>query len=268
MVVRLASIFVRINTYFERFQKLQRGIYQGIWLGLLSPDALFDVTDQYYASVWDKYQSHDHNRSGFFAWETQIIEQYFQNCQHLLIGSVGGGREALTLAKQNYTVDAFECSPHLLAQCQQLLQQENLSAQTFLAPPNEVPQLNKIYDGAIMGWGGYIHIPGRERRIKLLEQYHSCLKPQAPLLLSFFMRDPTTPQQRLTYQVARLVGIINRRSHRVELGDVLPNTFDHCFTRAEIESELAAAGFEILEFSTAHTPSNSSYPYAVARKIS
>ena len=267
MADRLARIFVRFNTYFERFQKLQKGIYQGIWLGLLRPETLLAVTDQYYTSVWGRYHSRAHNLSGLFEWEKRIITQYYQNCQQLLIGSVGGGREVLALAKLGYQIDAFECAELLFSECQQLIQQEALSAQVFPALPNSVPELPNKYTGAIIGWGSYIHMPGRDRRIQLLKQYHHYLQPHAPLLLSFFVRPTTTPQQYLTYRVARLVGWFNPWGYRVELGDMLPDTFDHSFTCADIESELAAGGFQLIEFSAEHTPSNSAYPYAVARKV-
>ena len=81
----------------------------------------------------------------------------------------------------------------------------------------------------------------------------------APLLVSFFTRGDDSRRLRLTYRIARILRRIRRSNDKVEIGDTLDGTFDHHFTRDEVEKELAAAGFELVVYSA--TP----YGHAVAR---
>jgi SAM-dependent methyltransferase len=235
-----------------------RSVHEGLWLGLLDHRHLQVVTDQRYES-WRRYGSDDHNLSGLMPWEESALDRFFGGCSSLLVGAAGGGREVLALAGRGYQVTAFDCSAHLLDHCRRLVADEGIAVATALCPPDRVPDGVGRHDGAIMGWGGYMHIPGRAARVGFLEQIRSHLLPGGPLLLSFFSNRQPSRSDRWVAGIAGVIRRVRRSRDPVEIGDRLAGTFDHRFCEEEIASELESAGFEMVHF--AHQP----YGHAVGR---
>ncbi len=228
-----------------------RSVHEGLWLGVLDHHHLQAITDQQYER-WRNYGSTDYNLAGLMPWEESALDRFFVGCRSLLVGAAGGGREVLALARRGYQVTAFDCSGHLLDRCRQLVADKGLAISTAQSPPGRVPDGVGQHDGAIVGWGGYMHIPGRTARVEFLGEVRSHLVPAGPLLLSFFS---SRQRSRSDGWVAGVAGLIRRlRGSRdsVEVGDRLAGTFDHRFTEDEVGSELESAGFEMVHF--AHRP--------------
>jgi hypothetical protein len=156
-----------------------RSVHEGLWLGLLDHPHLRAVTDQRY-EMWRTYGADDHNLSGLMPWEESALDRFFGGCGSLLVGAAGGGREVLALARQGYRVTAFDCSEHLLNRCRRLLADEGLAVSAAVSPPDHVPDGVGQSDGAIIGWGGYMHIPGRPARVNFMQQIRSHLPPGGP----------------------------------------------------------------------------------------
>jgi len=260
--VRIFS-FCDINV--KRFLKIVEAIHRGFWLGVLNRNGLDKATELYYLSL-KKYQSLNYNKIGLWQWEENALNTYFEECKSILIGACGGGREIVALASMGFQVDGFECSHELVEYSKEILTSEGIDAQVYFAPPNQVPIELNIYDGLIIGWGGYMHIPGRDRRISFLKQIRLHVKDDGPLLLSFFARDKSKQYGRIC-KVARFVAFLTRNSHPVELGDNINGTFDHCFTKEEIDHELSQAGFEMVYYSAIYSSDETSYPHAVAKAV-
>jgi hypothetical protein len=228
-------------------------VHQGVWLGLLDADGLQQLTDDHYRSTHtgapgdQNYFSETHNSRGFFLWERETVDAHFSQCKTMLVGAAGGGRETHELARRGVNVDAFECNPDLLESCRSFLASRGVSANVVGARPNEVPESLGTYDGAILGWSSYMHIVGREQRIRFLKGFHRHLATGAPVMLSFLRYKDSRPA-RLTYRLATIIRRM-RFATRVERGDSISTTFDHHFTEAEIRKELAAAGFELVAYS-------------------
>jgi hypothetical protein len=245
----LPALFSRLDPYFNSLLRLVEAAHRGLWLGLLDSDKLQRVTELKYGS-WETYLGRSHNESGLLSWEDQAIEQFFAECHSLLITSAGAGREVISLSQRGYHVVAFDCVQPLVLSGQKILTELGLAAQLVLSPADEVPPGLGTFDGLIIGWGGYMHIVGRQRRIAFLQALREHVGSGAPLLLSFFIRPPAS-----TYftTIARLANFWRRlrRSHEVvEVGDHLQGLFNHYFIKEEIEAELAAAGFELVRYRT------------------
>jgi hypothetical protein len=249
----------------ERVTNLCDAVHQALWLGLLDADGLQELTDHHYRATRTdgakdvNYFRDAHNLRGFFQWEAEAVDAHFNDCKSVLIGSAGGGREVLAMAKRGVKVDAFECNPDLVDACRSFLKAQGVSAGLVIAQPSRVPDSLGTYDGAILGWGAYIHIAGRQQRIRFLEGLHGHIRPGGPLLLSFFMYT-RSKARRVTFEMARAIRMI-RGAAPIELGDSLSSTFDHRFTAEEIRQELAAAGFEVVALSEGRCD------YAVAKAL-
>jgi hypothetical protein len=244
-----ARLYRRSVPIFTRLLKLQRAVFNGVWLGVLGRDSLHAVDELYY-DQHPLYHGDAHNLSGLNSWERQVLDRYFQQCRSLLVSSAGGGREVIALQKLGFDADGFECHAGLVETANRLLAgEEGLRPSIVHAPRDECPHLERRYDGAVVGWGGYMLIQTRTRRIEFLRTLGRQLVPGGPVLVSFFHRGSDTGYFRF---VAVLGSWLRRlqRLDRVQVGDSLEPNFVHFFSRAEIASELEAAGFEMVFFST------------------
>lgn len=227
-----------------------QALHQGLWLGLLEGEALQATITRYYTSH-RLYTAPGHNTAGLFGWESALVERHLTGCRTVLIGAAGGGREMVALARRGITVEAFDCTPALVATAKQVLAAEGITAPVSLAPPGGLPGGLGKYDSVILGWGAYSHIAGRLARVRLLRGLASHLRAGGPLLLSFQTRPADPSDQRVfrwIHAAARTVRAVRRSQAPVELGDYLHRCFAHRFTRAEIEAEVGAAGLRLEHF--------------------
>lgn len=221
-------------------------VLNGIWLGLLTREDLHDVSQTTYGER-SMYFTADYNRRGLWEWETRAIEDFFGGCQRLLVAAAGGGREVLALRRRGFEVDGFEAHPDLVRFANEFLAGEGVGNGIQLARWDESPEYDELYDGVIVGWGAYMHIRGRDRRVRLLRTLRERVRAGAPLLLSF------TPRKKFPFMMSAATFIANAVArplgHRpVELGDWLEPAFTHYFTREKIAQELGDAGFDLVHF--------------------
>lgn len=254
-----AHIFGVVDHWMELLLTALRATHQGLWLGILDREALHRVAEKHYLSL-PMYRSLDFNLSGLFLWEEAVVDRFFTECHSVLLGAAGGGREIIALARRGIQVHAFECLPELVESCRRLMASEGITTKVIVSPPDEVPQEFGIYDGLIMGWAGYMHIAGRETRVRYLQQFRRHVRPGGPILLSFFPRRREAAQFRMTFAMARFIRRLRKSEEPVELGDTLLGVFDHCFTREEIRGELEDSGFQLEYYS------EEPYGHAVGRR--
>ncbi|WP_018290041.1 class I SAM-dependent methyltransferase [Verrucomicrobium sp. 3C] len=231
----------RISTGFDLLQ-------QGLWLGLLD-DRHFDELGPLQYARWAKYSDERYNLSGLQPWEERALSTYFRSGSSLLVAAAGGGREPVALARLGYRVDGFDCTPQLVEGYRRLMAREQLPGNVYLAEAGTVPdEVDPRYDGLLVGWGGYMHIPGRKSRVDFLRSLRRRVEVGTPLLLSFFCRGERSQRHAWIYALARSIRRLRRSPDPVEPGDALAGTFDHWFTEPEIRAELAEGGFALIEY--------------------
>jgi hypothetical protein len=235
--------------------------YEGFWLGIMDNHNLTKIVQIYFTSA-QLYQNDEYNLSGFFDWEKKVMDGFFKDCQSVLVGAAGGGREIIALSNRGIKVDAFECNPRLADECKRLLNKIGINASIVLVAPDNVPEEFGMYDGLIVGWGGYMQIIGYDARIRFLKQCKKHIKPEGPILISFFVTDENSLTQRYVLRIARIIRSIRRSKEALEVGDSLSYAgFCHRFTRDEIEDEFKEAGFHIMYYSM------DQYPHAVGKAL-
>ena len=227
--------------------------FDGLWLGLLDRDALDRLDEHFYSAGRDEmdgrmfsYREQAHNRSGLHDWERVAIERHFPASGRVIVTGAGGGREVLALLERGYDAVGFEPNRTLVAAGAELLRglghQDRLRCCERDAFPVGGPA-----DAVVVGWGSYMLIPGRERRLAFLRAARSALPAGAPLLCSFFTRPPDARYFAILAGTANAVRRLRRRES-AEVGDTIAENFVHRFTRAEIERELTLGGFRMVAF--------------------
>ena len=242
------AVFYSQELLLKLFNLLKACI-NGVWLGLLTPQTFHKIDEEYYNQNMAMYGDAKYNKSGLRKWEKQVVDDYLRNCKHLLVTSAGGGREVLALRQMGFDVDGFECHPGLRNFANNLLEQEGIAPIVMAAPRDKCPDLARIYDGVIVGWGAYMLIQTKRKRIDFLRTLRLHLPVNAPVVVSFFSRSSNGSYHRIVAGIANIFRFLLVRD-RIELGDDLAPGFAHYFTEQELAKEMIEAGFELKYYSS------------------
>jgi hypothetical protein len=241
----LVRFFLWEQAQWRRLQMLLNAVHTGVWLGVLSRETMQEVDEAHFARA-GAYNNEAHNLRGLFDWEARAVADFFAGRRTIGVIAAGAGREVLALSRQGFQAEGFECNPGLVAYAGDLLPRHGCQAAVRLIARDAAPTGAGPYDGVIVGWGAYMLIAGRARRIRFLRDLRPLLTDGAPVLLSFFTRSAHA-RLALTFRVARVLSRLLRRTPP-DLGDDLSPMFVHRFDEAELVSELAEAGFTLARF--------------------
>lgn len=240
---RSIRVFLYLQRCLHRFFSFQTACFNGFWLGFLKHETLQQTPlHTYDTSGW--FAGKYHNFSGLYPWETQAIQQHFPKSGSILVAAAGAGREMLALLKMGYNVDGMECSETLVQKANQYLQESGFSPTVKHVPPSTIPKTESLYDAAIFGWGTLSLIVSRQKRIECLKHLKKNLKPEAPLLISFFHHKGMSYSFKVTRAIANFIRYALGRPY-ITPGDYMDNAFQHHFTTEEIKEELLEAGFRM-----------------------
>jgi len=246
---RRVRYFEMVDHWLNRLGRFVAAVHEGCWLGYLSADDLNALTADFYEKS-QYYASTEHTLSGFFDWERSALDRYFQPGSSVLVAAAGAGREILALLRAGFHAEGFECNLSLLRATRTILEQLSEPNCLIHCAPDRVPAVPPIYQGIIVGWSSYSHVPTKERRIGFLQSLHRRVLPRSPVLVSFFIRDDRSRYEAAVYRMTTFCRIFARgrreppeRGDRIDMGCYL-----HSFTREEVEAELRSAGFALAYF--------------------
>jgi hypothetical protein len=245
-VPRQVRIFRRSKRRQARLSQALTGLHDGLWLGSFSHETLHRLDASYYDGK-SHYVDEAYNSSGLLEWERRLVDAHFSPGSRIVVTGAGGGREVLALRDLGFDALGFEPHPGLAAAGAAFLaargHREGLRAMPRDQFPADAPQC----DGILVGWGSYMLIAGRARRVAFLRAARERLPAGGPLLLSFFVRQGSATYFRWAARTANAV----RRARRAELvdeGDALVPNYAHHFVEPALREELARGGFELLEY--------------------
>jgi len=224
-------------------------LIQGVALGLLSNKQLEDLTVLRYSTEASvaSYAQPSYLNSGLFPWERETIQRFFPRGGRVLVAAAGAGREMIALAKAGFAVDGFDCCSLLVESGRQELRKQEIDATLDYAPPSAVPRHGGRYDAVLVGFSGYMYIPGRDRRIRFLRDLCGFLDPEAPVMVSF-TEGSYGKRRAWTATIGTAIRML-RRAESVEEGDCLKAGFQHHFVRQQIVSEMSEAGLALAYYS-------------------
>jgi hypothetical protein len=248
-------IYFFTQSWVWRALRVANGCFVGLWLGVLTEERLYAIVEEYFTRSRKggfgehNYHSKEWNRRGLFDWEKRAVTSYFGGCRRLLVLGAGGGREVLALQRLGYQVDGFESHPDLVIAANELLREEGLDSTVHPIAPDEAPDIETTYDGIIVGWGMYMSVQGRKRRIALLRRLRARTRVRCPILVSFVYRDSTGWSYKMGVFIANTIRRVLRRQP-AEVGDWLAPYYVHYFTQDEIICELAEGRFATVHYDT------------------
>jgi 2-polyprenyl-3-methyl-5-hydroxy-6-metoxy-1,4-benzoquinol methylase len=240
------SLYFRLERFLLFIANGLAACIQGCALGLLTNEQLDRMTAKRYAGSFQSYAESSYLNSGLFLWERAAIGHYFPPSGRVLVAAAGAGREMIALAKSGYRVDGFDCCPPLIECGRKELTEQGIAARLEYAPPSTAPERDREYDAILVGFSGYMYIPGRENRIAFLKNLCGFLSRGAPLMISFM---EGFPGHRRTW-TARIGTAIRklRGAAPVEEGDTFKGGFQHHFVYEQIQSEMNEAGLQLIHY--------------------
>lgn len=248
MTSKVVRFYLASRKALNRMTGLLDAGFIGFWLGALNRGQLHAVSEFAFERR-KKYWTDEHNLQGLWEWEREPLERYFQGRRKLLVPAVGAGREILALRRLGYEAIGFDPHPGLVELANRLLDREGMTADVRVAPWDRCPEDDEMYDGVIIGWGGYMHIRGRSKRIAFLRQLRDRVKVGSPVLLSFFVADTNEGTLKFISRIGGLVAYLMGHED-VEVGDYLAPDYAHYFTRDRLAEELKEGGFDLVFFGT------------------
>ncbi len=237
--------YTAVERTSERLVAVQRGVVDGVGLGLLDDERLGVLDAAYYDGV-GTYVDEAHNRRGLFAWESRVVELHLPPGCSVVVTGAGGGREVLALLDRGHRATGYEPNPVLAAVAQDLLDADGRGAQVRVCGRRGWPGGEERFDAVLLGWGSYMLVPTRRERVALLAAACAATGHAGPVVLSYF----ELPASTLQFLTARAVAAPLRRLRRAAppvLGDALVPNFAHFFTRRQVVEELAAAGLSLVD---------------------
>jgi hypothetical protein len=195
-------------------------------------------------------------RTKLFPWETRAIEAHFPRPPaSVLIGGAGGGREALALERQGYSVVAFEPAAPLAEALAGSLHASSRAIEVLVGRYEDLPRLERPegsrggvdlrqrarFDAAVLGWTSFSHIRSDTGRVDALRQMSALT--DGPILISYF-----------SYQDDRTASGSRRESFAMQVG------LFRQLTEAEARGLIDESGLEILYHQ------HEGWPCAVVRK--
>jgi hypothetical protein len=237
----LVRAYFAVDAVWARAGAALQAVYDGFWLGALSPASL-DSVDQHFYDRNSSYHGDEHNLRGLMPWEDEALATAFAGCRRLLVLGAGGGREVLALSRRGYEVEGFDCNQALVDFAAGFLTRHASAGTVRHLPRDAVPPRGEPFDGVILGWGSYMLMPGSARRVDLLRRLGGLVRPGSPVLLSFWTRGGDGAAFRAAAALANLIRVPLRRP-RVQTGDALRPNYVHYFTGAEVAAELRQAGW-------------------------
>lgn len=240
----LTRIVLGSHRFVEGGMSATRGVFDGFWLGVLDDRRLAALDVAYYDRE-SKYQAEAYNRRGLSDWEQHAVDTYFPPGGRVTVVGAGGGREVVALLARGFDAVGFEPHPALAAFGARLTSADGHGERVLTCSRDGWPQAAPPADAVVIGWGAYMLIPGRTRRIAYLRGAAGRLSDGGRVLLSFFPRRGTAVRFRTCARVGSALRRLRRRPP-VEAGDALVPNYVHFFTREQVAAELVEAGFRPL----------------------
>jgi 2-polyprenyl-3-methyl-5-hydroxy-6-metoxy-1,4-benzoquinol methylase len=192
--------------------------------------------------------------------EKNLLAQVPDAKGRLLLLGVGGGREAISLAKMGFEVVGVDYVPELVKSAQANALQRGVTLDGLVQEISRLEVAPGSFDLVwLTGQGMYSTVPTKNNRVQMLHRIKQALKPGGYFICQFVSSNGTKPRP-LVELARKACALFTLGNLWYETGDTIwaEAEFVHVFySRDELEAEFSQAGFEILYLNIPDGLSNS-----------
>ena len=240
---------------------------QSLALMVMRPDDLVEFSRQTYArphnvEAWAEDEVVD---SGLSPDELDLLASVPATTGHLLLLGVGGGREAIPLARMGFQVTGVDYVAAMVERARENAARRGVSIEGLVQEMSRLDVPPGAYDVVWLSRAMYSCVPTHGRRVEMVRRIARALKRDGLFLCQFHWRAGAEPPGRGAV-VRRVVAACTLGNLAYEAGDTLWQNieFVHQFTSEDaIRSELEEGGLCVLRIHTAPASARGS---AVCRK--
>ena len=258
---------MRIRTAAGRFLTRFGRFIQSLAVMVMRPDDLVEYSRQAYSNptALKAWSGKKQVESGLAPIETASLEKVPVKERRLLLLGLGGGREAIPLAKMGYQVTGVDFVPFLVEQAKKNALEHGLIIEGLVQDITKLAVEPNSYGLACLFSAMYSCIPTRARRIGMLKRVLDALKGGGYFLCHFqyYSPLPGTPKAEL---LRRIFAYLTFGNIHYENGDMIwrEAEFIHTFWSEELlRSEFEQSGFQIVEV---NIPKDGLWGSAILRK--
>jgi SAM-dependent methyltransferase len=203
--------------------------------------------------------------SGLSILEKSLLAKIPMSKGQLLLLGLGGGREAIPLAKMGFVVTGIDFIPQMVERAKEIAKKNGVEISGMVQDISKLDLLERSFDVVWLSAAMYSCVPTRKRRLAMLKRIYRSLRSGGYFVFGFFW-DPKADASSKSVLLKKMVAWLSLGNLRYEKGDMLRFNleFIHAFTAIEdIKGEIAQSDFEIIDIQA-----NDDHPFAgaIARK--
>jgi SAM-dependent methyltransferase len=217
-------------------------------LMVMRPDDLQEYGRRRYATarIVNYWGSDNLVTGGLTPLETTALEKTGLSGGRALVLAMGGGREAIPLARMGFAVTGLDYIPAAVEMARENAAKQGVQLDAQVGDYAALATLPGGFDLAVFTCQMYSSIPTRKRRLGLLKKIHAALKPGGWFLCGFWWNPVLSFSPRVEW-LRKMFACLSLGNFWYEPGDVLGGVeFIHAFrSEAELVAEFTAGGFAV-----------------------
>lgn len=238
-----------LRIQFARFLLQVGDFFQTLPVVVMKPDDLVEFSRQSYSKSTDVEAWADDRLvdSGFSEDELDLIREVPNTEGDLLLLGVGGGREAIPLAKMGFRVTGVDYVPAMVERAIQNASHRGVYIDGLVQDISHLEVQAELYDVVLISRAMYSCVPTRKRRVDMVQRICRALKPNGIFLCQSHWE---TRLKNLGWGdfIRRVIAVCTLGNHAYETGDMLwlKVEFIHAFASEDkLKSELEQGGFTV-----------------------
>ncbi|MEW6110497.1 MAG: class I SAM-dependent methyltransferase [Thermodesulfobacteriota bacterium] len=225
------------------------GFIQSLALMVMKPEDLIAFSRETYSrsDVVDGWSRLDRFDASLFAEEEAALGKLPVESGNLLVLGLGGGREAIELARRGFQVSGVDFVPEMVEEALENARKSGVEIQGLVQEVSELDVPASSFD--VVWISVYSCIPTKSKRIEMLQRIRRALRPGG-CAVCLFLWDATGRPSRRVLLARKAFAFLTWGYRSYEPGDRLWSNmeFVHAFSSdAELRSEFRAAEFEVLD---------------------
>ncbi|MCJ7525553.1 MAG: class I SAM-dependent methyltransferase [Candidatus Aminicenantes bacterium] len=226
-------------------------LIQSSTVAVMRPDDLVKFSQQHYANPNNIQGWCDDQvvNSGLSILEQSLLEKININKGRLLLLGLGGGREAIPLAKIGFEVTGVDFIQQMVERAKENAQKSGVKITGLVQEISKLDLPENAFDIIWLSAAMYSCVPTRKRRLAMLRRIIKSLNPGGYFVFGFLW-NPKADISAKSVFLKKMIAWLSLGNLHYEKGDMLRFNleFIHAFTSTEeLKVEIMQGGFKLVD---------------------